>query len=1497
MDYLTLEFYGTLSASHGETSGNNDEKIIFKNATTAEPKSEVSFEIPFEYKNENSPVKVEKSSTFSPVNQSIDYTVKVYTPKSNTLTSESVKLTDAFDSTAYLVNVNSNANGVYQNVKATLYTNTNNGTSLTNGTDITSKFTMNRSSNGVLDIGDMAPDSMVVLTYTVKVANDYFSTTSAPKIVNVAQATYNDTSSDPAVREEECSGMAKITKAAGSIVTEDNGDSYIPYTVTVTAHGQVTNITVKDNFTQGVNAIKELKNITTSQGSAQDDSNKNLVWDVGTLSDGQTATMTYRAYLDLDAWEVSSGVSSGSPVEKDVYITNQADLYVGSDLLGSVSVTKKITKTWVKKIGTKDNSGNLSYTVYVNSDPVATDITSIYDNLDSTSANAGATIGYPVNVTVYKSSTNLTQVKSFSLSSSTTGFTAGATGWKLDLTTYDNGSLNGKGYYYVITYTAKGGSAKDVVNGAGLNRGDIGYGEETTIQVKTVKSHKEWTDVAYREGYVSWKTTMETDIDAGSVYTDYIDDDKVGAGFWWYTMDDINAIEVYQGDTLIYSQAKGINLYDISVDVWDYKAAYANNPYGRQPVNIPYWTYTTSANGSITWSNNEKVYGKTGYFGFKVTFGKAIQVEGKSNVYIKYNCSASWENMYHYSMTNYRNYTNVVKGNANYYVIETRNKGQWMLGSGVKSDEFYSALNMYSTNDVVKGSTYDASTGIITWKIYINRQGDMIGDATVEDILPEGLEYIEGSATLSYTTSDGTTYVDSEFNTSNRNGSNGNIKQVDGKDAVTVENLASGETKITVLLENLKGFSYNTYTQNENGTYSLTKSGSYDSDWWKDGNVVLTIQTRVDDDLLLKGAAQSFTNVATVTNDTMAGGSATAYATQALNTTPETVLKKTMDNYTSGTVLTFNLDINSEGGNLVYNSDTLEIMDVMNSKMSLATHRDNYFVVTEVDKDGNVLSTLSKADSAEITADQYYLEQVGEGEYKIIVPDGKRLHIQYLVMVNAAIGEKVDISNTAYFVYEGLKPADTQKVTAENITISKAKGGSGASADGPSFKIFKEDQWGNAVEGVTFALYEVQLDNTGAAIYENGQVKLSNDPVATKTTDSSGYVGFTGLDEDGVYCFVETSAPTGYMVNASPTYFYFTYKENLNLDGAIGIDYNEKVFDVVNTFNAASLNVSLIKTINGEDQESTNQFKFTLAKTSDTTGAMYSDEDCINAVDSVEAAINGSGTVKFDTVYFKELGVYKFTLSENDLTEDETKEGFTKDNTVYNIEAKVVNGNNGLYLEYAKYTWTDADGEHTGNLLGEDVPTFNNTLKLDPVTVKLEATKKLTSTSSEVTERSYDIKEGEFTFKVVENGEVIATGKTKAGSATQADIVFTSEVNGETVESIEFNQNQLGTHVLTIYEVEGTDFTIDYSTVKFFATVVVEPVKGEAKLTATVTYSTQDKSNLDVNGKPVFTNSYTPIIPTGIPTEFVPFAMMAVMAGSIGAVVMVRRWKRRLAGK
>jgi hypothetical protein len=79
--------------------------------------------------------------------------------------------------------------------------------------------------------------------------------------------------------------------------------------------------------------------------------------------------------------------------------------------------------------------------------------------------------------------------------------------------------------------------------------------------------------------------------------------------------------------------------------------------------------------------------------------------------------------------------------------------------------------------------------------------------------------------------------------------------------------------------------------------------------------------------------------------------------------------------------------------------------------------------------------------------------------------------------------------------------------------------------------------------------------------------------------------------------------PTGYEKSDGATYFYFCTKEGMNVKGAIGIGYSDKVFEVTNNFSSASLTVPVKKTINGLDSGGSSVFGFTLTSTKVPDGA------------------------------------------------------------------------------------------------------------------------------------------------------------------------------------------------------------------------------------------------------------------------------------------------------
>jgi pilin isopeptide linkage protein len=104
----------------------------------------------------------------------------------------------------------------------------------------------------------------------------------------------------------------------------------------------------------------------------------------------------------------------------------------------------------------------------------------------------------------------------------------------------------------------------------------------------------------------------------------------------------------------------------------------------------------------------------------------------------------------------------------------------------------------------------------------------------------------------------------------------------------------------------------------------------------------------------------------------------------------------------------------------------------------------------------------------------------------------------------------------------------------------------------------------------------------------------------------------------------------------------------------------------------------------------------------------------------------------------------------------------------------------------------------------------------------------------------------------VEKGKVVAKGTTAAAGTDGRSLITFQEVDG----GLTYNQNDLGTHTLTIYEVAGDDDSITYATTRFYADITISPAGG-GKLKYEVVYDAQKAELLDkTTGYPIFVNEY-----------------------------------------
>jgi hypothetical protein len=156
--------------------------------------------------------------------------------------------------------------------------------------------------------------------------------------------------------------------------------------------------------------------------------------------------------------------------------------------------------------------------------------------------------------------------------------------------------------------------------------------------------------------------------------------------------------------------------------------------------------------------------------------------------------------------------------------------------------------------------------------------------------------------------------------------------------------------------------------------------------------------------------------------------------------------------------------------------------------------------------------------------------------------------------------------------------------------------------------------------------------------------------------------------------------------------------------GSIGTD--DVVVDVKNELNGVSQSAFTIqKLVNGSsdfEKADGTKFEFTLKQTGGST--CYTGPAPYQAFKDSVITINGTGTALSDELYFFKSGEYTFTLTENDLTGSEA-EGYTKDQTQYDITIEVVVEDDALKITKATYV---KHGEDNAKELTNAVLTFDN---------------------------------------------------------------------------------------------------------------------------------------------------------------------------------------------
>lgn len=275
------------------------------------------------------------------------------------------------------------------------------------------------------------------------------------------------------------------------------------------------------------------------------------------------------------------------------------------------------------------------------------------------------------------------------------------------------------------------------------------------------------------------------------------------------------------------------------------------------------------------------------------------------------------------------------------------------------------------------------------------------------------------------------------------------------------------------------------------------------------------------------------------------------------------------------------------------------------------------------------------------------------------------------------------------------------------------------------------------------------------------------------------------------YTVTESGSKAG-VTNDSATTKTFTVTVTDNGDGTMSAKTSE-IAPFVNTYSANSVSysvsngVKVSKELSGRDLKDC-EFTFELV-----------DE----AGNQVATATNQGDTVTFPSVEYTKPGEYKYTVREV----NDAKVGVTYDASTYWVTVTV-------------------NDDHEGRLVASatsdsDAITFKNSYAAAPTSVELQAAKAYEGAT---------LAKGQFTFEVVNNGNVVARG--------------TNDANGN-VSFGSLALTKAGTYDFTIREVNDGQANVTYDDKTYDVKVTVDDDKGQLVVTG-------------VEGdNPTFTNSYT----------------------------------------
>ena len=721
--------------------------------------------------------------------KTITYKVTAKAPADNTQDMPDVKVEDVFTTNGdQLVEEN---NSVYQNITA-------------------AEGTTFDASTGVWQIGTVKPGETYTLEYTVKIKDDFFKDINKVNagIKNTATAYSENKNMGGSSAEQKFSNNLNISKV---VVQQDeknykieNGHTYVYYKVKVEAPADntndMTNVVVKDIFLDNKELVQEYSEYTPSRGTVTADStSKSLQWNIGTMTPGQTVTLTYRVKLSDDVWE------AGKEAELNKTIKNKATVSATGMNDKDAGASVQLHKVWIWKDGywqPKDSwtapaqgTGRMKFIVHANESTYGAPILNKNFTFHDELTDGGEY--------VYDGDLIIRAYTSGPASNTSPKYTDkktinGQSYWDYTPT----GNMRGA-YFYEFEYYArpsKSGHGGPISNNASIG---IGGGTTHTVNWKNLgdKSGAYLIEKKYvggvGTGKAKWKTTIPTNVYNGVKYVDTL------KGNQEFTEEQIGKIAVKLGDT-------------------PYKK-------GDDTEKGDYTVSTKKTGNKIT--------------GFTITFNIDTEnVESSNPITIEYESTVSIDDL---NPNQNRTFTNTGRI---YYSENIRYTREAKVTYNKKADF------------EKKSGKYDASNKQLTWYLNLNENSNMEGDATITEKLPDGLKFISAKITNSGSEAkaDGTA-ISVDENTVNSNqvkinvmnlvkntegNANGSI-QIEIVTEVTDKNFLLENTSKTftnqAFLELKNGGAYESKAEKTITNTALSKQGVYDSDTAPYAEYVITV--------------------------------------------------------------------------------------------------------------------------------------------------------------------------------------------------------------------------------------------------------------------------------------------------------------------------------------------------------------------------------------------------------------------------------------------------------------------------------------------------------------------------------------------------------------------------------------------------------------------------------------------------------------------------------